>query len=112
MEFSFGTISNFKRKVPRYFKQNEHEILSSFYQVNAISEQALKQKVDTVSNKASRLWNEAPDDFLSQTFAYEANSINAFSVSVNDSIDNEDCYENETLKYKNWSVYQHHFSLN
>ena len=55
MEFSFGTISNFKRKVPRYFKQNEHEILSSFSQVNAISEQALKQKVDTVSNKASRL---------------------------------------------------------
>ena len=55
MEFSFGTISNFKRKVPRYFKQNEHEIMSSFYQVNAISEQALKQKVDTVSNKASRL---------------------------------------------------------
>ena len=169
MEFSLGSISNFKRKVQRYFKRNEHdveylnlpalnldasshssnsigpycdkisftkslisshssysgppvifsngsileiskiwvkdhgwgsfpEILSSFYQVNAVSEQALKQKGDTVSNKASRLRNEARDDFLSQTFAYEVNSINTFSVSLNDSVAYEDPHENEIKK--------------
>ena len=169
MEFSLGSISNFRRKVQKYFKQDQHnveylnlpvlnldasshssdsidpycdkisftksfssfhssysgppvlfsnglileiskiwvndhdwgsfsEILSKFYQVNAVSEQALKRKVDTVSNKASRLRNEAPDDFLSQTFTYEVNSINSVNVSVNDPNANEDCYDSEIKK--------------
>ena len=171
MEFSLGSISNFKRKIQRYFKRNQHDveylnlpvlildasshssdsigpycdkisftkslisshssysgppvlfsngsvleiskilvkdhgwgsfsdILSKFCQVNAVSEQALKLKVDTVSSKASRLRNEARDDFLSQTFTYEINSVSSVnvSVSVNDAIANEDCYESEIKK--------------
>ena len=171
MQFSLGSISNFKRKIQRYFKRNEHDveylnlpvlnldasshssdsigpycdkisftkslisshssysgppvlfsngsvleiskiwvkdhgwgsfsdILSNFCQVNAVSEQALKRNVDTVSSKASRLRNEARDDFLSQTFTYEINSVSSVnvSVSVNDPIANEDCYESEIKK--------------
>ena len=76
------------------------EILSKFYQVNEVSEEALKRKVDTVNNKTSRLRNDARDDFLSQTFTYEVNSVN---VSVNYPIANVDCYEN-ALKKINFEI--------
>ena len=66
--------------------------MPKFYQVNAISEQPLKQKVDSVRNKTSKLQNEAQDDFLSQTFTYEVNSINSVNVSVNGPIAYEECY--------------------
>ena len=43
---------------------------------------------------ASKLWNEARDDFLTETFKYEVNSINSINISVCDPINN--CtYENE-----------------
>lgn len=66
--------------------------MPKFYQVNAIPEQPLKQKVDSVRNKTSKLQNEAQDDFLSQIFTYEVNSINSVNVSANDPIAYEECY--------------------
>ena len=68
----------------------------------------MKWKVDTASNKVSRLQNDGRDEFLRQTFTYEVNSINSVNVSVNDPTANEECYENETKKIKpwnSWSVY-------
>ena len=69
----------------------------------------MKRKVDTASNKASRLQNDGRDEFLRQTFTYEVNSINSVNISVNDPIANEECYENETTKknkpWNSWPVY-------
>ena len=58
----------------------------------------MKWKVDTASNKVSRLQNDGRDEFLRQTFTYEVNSINSVNISVNDPTANEECYENETKK--------------
>ena len=50
------------------------------YQVHALSEQALEQQFDTLSNKASSLQNEAQDDFLSQNFTYHSCFITKISA--------------------------------
>ena len=91
--FSNGSILKISKIcVKDHGRGSFSEILPKFHQVNAISEQPLKQKVDSVRNKTSKLQNEAQDDFLSQTFTYEVNSINSVNVSINDPIAYEECY--------------------